>query len=178
MMNSGLEKLAREAHEERLMTDAQGTMETIFNHVANGGTLTGLCEVWEVRWYKIRAWINADEDRKRTYSEARTARKEWVEDQVLKNLIDLGGSDIRKIFDKDGKLLSPHNLDSATASAVSQYEDDGKSRKIKLADKRGALELLGKTNAMFVDKHEHSVDKTLEDLVAGSMKASDGEPDK
>ena len=61
--NPTLERMAREAHELRLMERAADTMEQIFNHIACGGTLSGLCEIWQVRWYKIRNWIYDDDDR-------------------------------------------------------------------------------------------------------------------
>lgn len=173
--NPTLERMAREAHELRLMERAADTMEQIFNHIACGGTLSGLCEIWQVRWYKIRNWIYDDDDRRRMLMEARAARKEWIEDQVLQGLLKTGKADVRKLFDKDGALKKPTELDDDTAAAVNSYEDDGKSKRVKFADKQRSLELLGKTNAMFTDKTEHSVDKTLEDLVAGSME--DRKPD-
>ena len=161
--------MGREAHEKRLIEREGDTMDQIFNHIACGGTLTGLCEVWDVRWYKIRSWIYADDKRKRMLTEARSARKEWIEDQVLKGLIQGSQSDVRKLFNSDGSLKKPADLDNDTAAAVTSYEDDGKSKRVKFVDKQRAHELLGKTNAMFTERHEHKVDKTLEELVAGSM---------
>lgn len=48
-------------------------------------------------------------------------------------------------------------------------------RFIKDSDKIKALELLGKTVALYITKHEHTVEKTLEDLLVESNTVDDSD---
>lgn len=81
---------------------------------------------------------------------------------VLRELLYLGKSDIRKLFNEDGSLKKPHEWDDATAAAVSGMDvsttisGDGDelatvTRKVKLWDKKGSLELLGRHMKLFTD---------------------------
>lgn len=91
----------------------------------------------------------------------REQRTEITQDRVLRELAKLAFLDIRKAFDSDGVLKSVHELDDDTAAAVAgldviemSSEDDKTCRlkKIKLSDKRAALELIGRHLGMFNDK--------------------------
>lgn len=81
-------------------------------------------------------------------------------ERVLIEMCRIAFFDIRKIFNEDGTLKRVVDLDDDTAAAVSGIEaieigTDGQlvlSKKIKAADKRGALEMLGRHLAMFNDK--------------------------
>ncbi len=46
---------------------------------------------------------------------------------------------------------------------------------VEMRDRLRASELLGKSQADFTEKHEHSVDQKLEDLIAGSYAKKDDE---
>ena len=75
--------------------------------------------------------------------------------------------DIRKAFDGSGNLIPIHELDDSTAAAISGLDVDKKVskmtnengepvvesylHKIKLSDKKGALDSLAKTLGMFSD---------------------------
>lgn len=81
------------------------------------------------------------------------ANNEVTVDRVVKELARLAFFDIRKLVNTDGTPLPLHNLDDDTAAAVSGLEvarvgnamiGEGEVLKFKLADKKGALELLGK----------------------------------
>ena len=88
-------------------------------------------------------------------------------DRVLLEYSRLAFLDIRKAFDVNGNLKALVDLDDETAAAVAgiEFEEvfegrgDGRSyvgriHKIKLSDKLGALNSLGKHLAMFTDKVE------------------------
>ena len=64
--------------------------------------------------------------------------------RVIKELACIALSDVRKLFDAQGRLVAPHKLDDATAAAVASVEltDDG--FKIKLWDKNSAADKLMK----------------------------------
>ncbi|OPY60778.1 MAG: Terminase small subunit [Syntrophorhabdaceae bacterium PtaU1.Bin034] len=89
-------------------------------------------------------------------------------DRVLTELARIGMHDIRKLYNEDGTLKAPHEWDNDTAAAVAgievfeEFEGKGKNRKkigdtrkVKVFDKKGALELLGKHLKLFSDKVEH-----------------------
>lgn len=81
-------------------------------------------------------------------------------DAVVRQLVRLGFSDPRKLFHADGTPKGIHELDDDTAAAIAGFEVetetvevDGKkastktvtrTTKVKWADKKGPLELLGK----------------------------------
>jgi phage terminase small subunit len=92
-------------------------------------------------------------------------RLEVTQERVLKEFARLAFLDIRKAFDKDGNLLPIHDIDDDTAAALAGIEVEemfegkggdrekvGTLRKIKLADKKGALDSLAKHLGMFIDR--------------------------
>lgn len=100
----------------------------------------------------------------------RSKRTQVAADDVIAQLVRMGFSDIRKLFTPSGQLRSIHDLDDDTAAAIQSIEvvtkylpgSDGEEpdieyvHKVRLADKKGPLELIGKHLAMWVEKHEHS----------------------
>ena len=74
-------------------------------------------------------------------------------DEVIKRLAWLGKSDIRDYYDEEGALIPIHELSEEAAFAIQQVETlevfdrngvkTGEQKKAKLADKKGALQLLG-----------------------------------
>lgn len=74
---------------------------------------------------------------------AKAAQIETV--QVVKELARIALSDIRKVFDEDGRIKSPHELDDSTAAAVASVEFDPEGGfKVKLWDKNSAADKLMK----------------------------------
>jgi len=72
--------------------------------------------------------------------------------------------DIRKAFDEQGRLLPIQDMPEDVARAIAGFEvtalgdEDNPvvTSKVKLIDKRGALQDLGKYLKMFIDKVEHT----------------------
>lgn len=101
------------------------------------------------------------------------ARAEISMGRVLTEYGKLAFMDIRKAFDSNGNLKDVTELDDDTAAAVAgiEFEDvfDGVGRdrekvgilrKVKLSDKKGALDSITRILGGFVDKSEHRlVDK-------------------
>lgn len=92
-------------------------------------------------------------------------------DRVLVELARMGFADIRHIFTASGELRDIATLPDEVAAAVQQVEvvtkpsadldKDGNRtveyvHKIKLADKKASLELLGKHLKLFADRVEHT----------------------
>ncbi len=113
---------------------------------------------------RIKAAIKEAMDR-------RSKRTEITQDMVLREFARIAFVDPRKFFDEDGKLIPISDLDEDTAKALSgmdyhaeweNSQDDkdslkevmGSTTKIKLIDKKGALDSLGKHLGMFIDRKE------------------------
>lgn len=92
-------------------------------------------------------------------------------DRVLVELARMGFADVRQIFTAAGQLKDIASLPPEVAASVQSIEvvtrpgaevDENGNRtieyvhKIKLADKKGPLELLGKHLSVFVDRVEHT----------------------
>lgn len=101
----------------------------------------------------------------------RAERTGITADKVLSHLARIGFADIRQIFTESGSLKDIASLPDDVAVAVqsvevitrnSSDEDESGNReiehvhRIKLADKKGALELLGKHLTLFADRIEHT----------------------
>lgn len=101
-------------------------------------------------------------------TEQRLKRLDITADRVLGELARLAFVDPRKFFNDDGTAKPISQLDDDTAAALAgvevfeEFEGSGENRKFagytkkfKIADKRGSLELLGKHLKLFTDKIEH-----------------------
>lgn len=160
----------------KALQDDPATLDTIFDNVANGGSLIELCEVWQVPYHFMSRWLYADETRKKMYNDALDARIEWTIQRLLGELKALAFLDVRKIFDENHALLPADQWPADVAKAIAGLDvvnlpdEGGQLKKVKFYDKLKSIDLLGKQLGMFVQKHEVSGRLTLEDLVAGSHK--------
>jgi phage terminase small subunit len=95
--------------------------------------------------------------------EERSKRTEITADRVLQELARMAFFDARRLFANDGSPLPVTEMDEDTARAVIGLDvatigngevGIGQVLKLKLADKKGALELLGRHLGMWKDKTE------------------------
>jgi len=95
----------------------------------------------------------------------RSERTEITQDMVLQELGKIAFLDIRDAFDANGALLAIKDMPEDVAKAIGGIDHSfigekdnqiGVTSKIKLIDKKGSLELLGRHLKMFTDKVEHS----------------------
>lgn len=163
---------------------AADTMPRICAHVANGGSMIDLCELWAVPYGHVLEWINASDARFQLYQKSLNAQMYWAIDRILKELKALGTVDIGEIFDEHGGLKKMADIPAdvrrciAGVESIEVFEGVGKDReyigdlkKIKMYDKIRALELMGKKFAMFIDRAQVDLtNKSLEDLIAESMR--------
>jgi phage terminase small subunit len=102
---------------------------------------------------------------------ARSERTEITQDQVLREYAKLGFSDIRKAVrwgavpegrDENGnaewpvEMVPSMNIDDDTAAAISEVSLTAQGLKIKMADKKGALDSMARHLGMFNDKVDHT----------------------
>lgn len=152
-------------------------------HVANGGSLIGLCQVWDIRYSDVVVWIYKKDhpERQELYENAMKAGTEWAFNRVLDEVKALGFTDLADAYDESGNLKDvqqmPANLRAAIAGidVTEEFSGRGESRekigytkKLKLFDKLKALELLGKQLGMFADRLNVKIGLSLEQLVDGS----------
>ena len=124
---------------------------------------------------KIVALIAQLESHRETIAEAREVVDRA---RILHELECIGTVDPRRLFDADGKLKAPGDLEEVDARAIAGFKldqrvlEDGTvhtKADLRFWDKPAALKLLGVEEGMFRDKVEHVHklgDMSLEELVA------------
>ena len=80
--------------------------------------------------------------------------------EVLREMLRIGRSDIRKIFKEDGSMKLPNEWDDDIAASISGIEVNeigvegvviGHTKKVKMWDKTKGLEMLGRHLKLFTD---------------------------
>lgn len=88
-----------------------------------------------------------------------------TQERVLAEFAKIAFLDPRKFYDESGNLIPIHKLDDDTAAALGGMDvtaaksadgDIDYTKKIKIIDKKGALDSIARHLGMFVDKTEHS----------------------
>lgn len=170
----------------RKAADPAGTMQTIFDHLANGGHLFDLLDLWGCAYNDVLNWIITDDGRRDLYNSAMLTQSEFVKREVLDTLRKIARFDIRTLYDDKGALLHPSSWPPAAAWAVSGVETQelfewtgekgdktreliGYAKKVKLRDNLKAFEMIGKNLALFIERHEHTHKHTLEALVMAAI---------
>lgn len=165
-------------HALTLKTDFQ---DTIFAHIANGGTLISLAEVWGVRHSDIAGYIAEHPKLKERYEFALTARGEWEKERMLQELRAIATVDIRDAYDDNCNLKNVRDMSPTLAAALQSIETDelfaghgdereqiGVTRKVKFWDKAKAIELFMKKHGLLIERKEVKVTRTLEDIVGAA----------
>jgi phage terminase small subunit len=100
--------------------------------------------------------------------EKRGKKTEITAERVLQELSKIAFSDLNKFVevDENGKITvkDSSQLDGTVLSEISEsITQNGRTRKVKLHDKMKALELIGRHLAMFTDRQEIKIDKSVEE---------------
>lgn len=192
------EKLSLQERTKKKLSEPD-LLGDICSAVANGGSLVELCAVWQVRYSDVVLWIHdqaADPKRKTSYEDAMVARSEWMIQTLLKELRMIGTVDIRRAYDASGALLPIQQIpedvarvitgieakelwervDDDTAPSGTRMEKTGELVKVKFLDKIKAIELLGKSMALWIDRKQHELGASLEDIIAGSNRTEEPAP--
>jgi len=169
----------------RIINDPE-TVTNICAHIANGGSLIDLCNMWSVSYAEIISWLNRDDDRRRSYTDALKANTEWAVSRILAELRSIAFADLRKIFNPNGGLLPPDQWPDDIARTIAglevienfdgqgdQRKQSGWTKRVKFTDKLKSIEMMMKNLNMLTDRVEVSGKVTLEDLVIGSQKKTE-----
>jgi phage terminase small subunit len=116
---------------------------------------------------------------------ARLQRVGVYAERVLTELARVGLSDIRNLYDEDGKLKHPKDWDENTAAAVAgvevteEFEGKGKdkkyigtTKKVRVFDKVRALESLGKHLGIFPSEKKEDGEGKSQDLNLTNLELS------
>lgn len=116
----------------------------ICRHVSSGGSVIDLADLHGIRYCDIMAFIRSSKASSDLYDKALEDRQEWARERVMKELSD--------IVDKQADMF------------------DGQPTKAQVRDRLKAVELIGRTQALFADRVEKTTTLKLEDLVLASYK--------
>ena len=160
---------------DRLTSNPDKFLETLFNHVAAGQTLISLAETLDVPHWRITQWIMQDKHREYVWLQAEKFREEYFVEEIIQHVRDIAFADLRDAYDDNGNLKPINEMPTSIAKAivgVDVTEDrEGSITKIKLADRYKWIELLAKKYGVIKDKSMGpGVYLKLEDLVAKSFK--------
>lgn len=122
--------------------DEPDVLDSICMYVSNGGSVVQLAKTWDIPASTIFNWLRKDADRAKAYEAAKSDRNEWVVESVLNELQHLAMS----------------------------YASDAEGSDLKQSNKIKAAELVAKHQKLFVDRHEHTGQLTIEDLVLAAHK--------
>lgn len=153
----------------------------VCKHVASGGTVITLADLYEVPYGELMTWIRLTPERAKAYETALRDRQEWMFERLIQELQSIATLDVKELFGDDGRLLPIDQWSQAARASVvgvevfEEYEGRGDERvqtgwnkKVKLADKLKALELIGRNLGAWKDKVEHTGTLTLEDIISGA----------
>lgn len=180
---------------EQELFDNPDTMPAICDHVAGGGTLQGLTDDWNrrlrslpeiertrgfIRFGMVWGWVCASEVRFNLWK-ASTERIAEADEARIKGLYRaIAFSDIRDLFDAKGNIRDTSEWPAELAMMVQGLDvaemfdrgEEGKEqligllKKVKLADRLKAADLLAAISGLNVSKHEVKGAVTLENLVS------------
>lgn len=157
----------------------------ICRHIAGTGSLRSFCAQRRLEYGMVREFL-AEGEAARAYADALVVRDDNARDLVVDELTAIIDSDLTQAFDADGNLLRmaemPERIRRMVAGVkfreIFEMQGKGEDRakvhvgnviELKFIDKMKAIELRGRTLAMFTDKTQHDVGVTLEDLIRESM---------
>lgn len=109
-------------------------------------------------------------------SKAATNELEITEARIMRELGHLGFFNIKRLYSEDGRLLEPHELDDDIAAAVTKVKEtvlrsDKETgdvvikREYEMADKKGALQLLGNSRSIQMFREHKVIDSSLDALI-------------
>jgi transposase-like protein len=117
-------------------------LEKICMYVANGGSVIQLAKTWDIPASTIFNWLRKNDERSKMYDHAKADRNEWIVESVLNELKELALA----------------------------FASDAEGSDLKQSNKLKAAELVAKHQKLFVERHEHTGQLTIEDLVLAAHK--------
>lgn len=164
---------------------ANCTLDLLCRHISGGGTVHDLATLWDVSPNLIFDYLGATDESRKRWKEAKVQFTDTVGDRIDAELMCMAFSNVQDLFDKEGNMKPVHLLSKAAARAVQSIEvkhyTEGRGEdavpvhvtKIKLYDKKQAVELLGRDIGKFRNKELEKIGESLEELIGGSWGKDD-----
>lgn len=163
----------------------EALVDLVCGHVAGGGTLIDLAELWSVPMGRISSWVRAEPGRSKRYDGALLDQNDWYIQVLRRELQRLALVDIRRLYNDDGTLKPISEWPAEVAAAVVGIETEQVKtqrasktgdfdveedevttvKKIKLESKLGTIKALGLEFGMGKKVLEVNGKLTLEDLL-------------
>ena len=136
--------------------------DSVCTHVCNGGNAINYVRRNTTKTYvEFMAWVNADPVMKVLFEDATRARSEWFVQRLIAELKNLAFTDIGQAFGPDGRLLPLDKMPESIRRAIAGIETEHpmskpgiEVKKIKLWDKKGAIDSFMKHLGMFIERLE------------------------
>ena len=144
-------------------------LSVLFDHIANGGSMTEWCSNNRLRYSDVMRMIRASVEHKKQYDAAMIDRQEWAKERVLSEVKSLAMYTLKDLFNEDGSRKKAHELPDDLITAIKEIDADGG---IKFQDKTKAIDMFGKQLGLFIEKKELSGTLTLEQMIIAAA-ASD-----
>ena len=146
---------------------AEGALETICGHIANGGSTIDLAKTWAIRHSDLWFWLGETQERKDAHDHAQKCRDEWTLQAILKKLVEVFNVDKREAYNEWGTLKSVHEIPAHVMSAIKsiktreefdtttgEREKSAETVEVLFKDGTKELELLAKRYMEFSEKHD------------------------
>lgn len=158
-----------------LVVNKTDVVDEICGMIANGGDLITWCKAQNVRYSDVMVWLNSDKERSRVYALALVARDEWLVQELMNELKNIGLADLRDAYNNDGSLKAPKDWPESLAKAIAGVETDelfegagkdrehvGFTKKLKLWPKLDAIKIMLQKVGALIEKKEvlHTFDAT------------------
>lgn len=153
-------------------------MENVYKHMANGGSILDLAEMWKIRFSDMMYWIHKDATRKQLYDDALQAQAEWAVRRVLQEVQRIGTADVRDAYMEDGSMKPLSQMSKEVSATIREietldyFEGSGESRthvgiirKVKFWNKLDAIKMMMTNLGMLIERVEHSGKVSLEKLI-------------
>lgn len=158
--------------------------------VSKGESPGHACDRLGLNLFHLNTWIRKDDERRTLLDEALMSRSEAIKWQLEDQLQAIATFDVRVLFGEDHKLRPvdewPPQVGMAVAGLdiqdlfemVDAASGHGKEKvligylkKIKVWDKLGAIDKLGRQHGQFKDKTQERIADSLESLLAKSFES-------
>lgn len=162
------EQIKTEQANIKTLFSSKGSEEILWVFISEGGSLIQFAREFKVSFGDLCSYLRADKDREKRYQQALNDRKEYTVDDVLQKLRAISNLDIRELYDESGKMKPVKDWPEDFAKSVTSIKPGEHGHEVKYADKLKAIELLGKTQAVFTERTLNENTFKLEDLLAAS----------
>ncbi len=150
-------------------------------HVASGGTVESLAELWDIPGGWIMAFMVDTPAKRLAFESACVARDAWISEALTRQAIALSTSDVRGMLDDDGTVRPRKEWPADLAKCIQSFDvsvdkDGNPSYRVKLYDKLKAIELAGRRVGTFQPSVDVKVSGSLDlaSIVKESMQGDTG----